>query len=63
MILVTGGAGYIGSHTYVQLLEAGHELVVFDDFSNSKPEALPRIEKITGHNQALHYSLLAAHLK
>jgi UDP-glucose 4-epimerase len=48
MILVTGGAGYIGSHTCVELLKAGHELVVFDNFSNSHPEALARVEKITG---------------
>ena len=47
-ILVTGGAGYIGSHTCVELLNAGHEIVVLDNFSNSKPEALRRIQKITG---------------
>ncbi|MGL6072223.1 UDP-glucose 4-epimerase GalE [Craterilacuibacter sp.] len=48
MILVTGGAGYIGSHTCVQLLQAGEQLVVLDNLSNSKPEALRRVEKITG---------------
>ncbi|MXR37639.1 UDP-glucose 4-epimerase GalE [Craterilacuibacter sinensis] len=48
MILVTGGAGYIGSHTCVQLLQAGQQLVVLDNLSNSKPEALRRVEKITG---------------
>lgn len=48
MILVTGGAGYIGSHTCVELLSAGHELVVFDNFCNSHPEALRRVERITG---------------
>lgn len=48
MILVTGGAGYIGSHTCVELLNAGYELVVFDNFCNSHPEALARVEKITG---------------
>ncbi|MDO5126098.1 MAG: SDR family NAD(P)-dependent oxidoreductase, partial [Ruminococcus sp.] len=47
-ILVTGGAGFIGSHTCVELLEAGYEIVVLDNFSNSKPEALNRIKKITG---------------
>ncbi|MBQ6674839.1 MAG: UDP-glucose 4-epimerase GalE [Ruminococcus sp.] len=47
-ILVTGGAGFIGSHTCVELLENGYEIVVFDNFSNSKPEALNRIKKITG---------------
>jgi UDP-glucose 4-epimerase len=49
-ILVTGGAGYIGSHTCVRLLEAGYEVVVLDNLSNSKPEALKRIQKITGKN-------------
>ncbi len=47
-ILVTGGAGYIGSHTCVQLIEAGHDVVVVDNFDNSNPEALHRVEKITG---------------
>lgn len=47
-ILVTGGAGYIGSHTCVELLKAGKEIVVLDNFSNSKPEALKRIEKTAG---------------
>lgn len=47
-ILVTGGAGYIGSHTCVELLNAGKEIVVLDNFVNSKPEALKRISDITG---------------
>ena len=47
-ILITGGAGYIGSHTCVELLKAGKEIVVADNFSNSKPEALKRIRKISG---------------
>ncbi|WP_333804633.1 UDP-glucose 4-epimerase GalE [Sulfurospirillum sp.] len=47
-VLVTGGAGYIGSHTCVELLNVGYDLVVFDNFSNSTPEVLKRIEKITG---------------
>lgn len=47
-ILVTGGAGFIGSHTCVELLNAGYDIVVMDNFSNSKPEALNRIKKITG---------------
>ncbi|WAJ69034.1 UDP-glucose 4-epimerase GalE [Catenovulum adriaticum] len=45
-ILVTGGAGYIGSHTTIDLIEAGHEVVVVDNLVNSKPEALKRVEKI-----------------
>lgn len=48
MILVTGGAGYIGSHTCVELLNAGFDVTVFDNFSNSHPEALARVERITG---------------
>ncbi len=47
-ILVTGGAGYIGTHTLVELLNAGFEVVVLDNFSNSKPEALENVKKITG---------------
>lgn len=47
-VLVTGGAGFIGSHTAVELLEAGKEIVIIDNFSNSKPEALEAIKKITG---------------
>ncbi|WP_135553794.1 UDP-glucose 4-epimerase GalE [Paenibacillus cymbidii] len=47
-ILVTGGAGYIGSHTCVELLDAGFEVIVVDNFSNSKSVVLNRIESITG---------------
>ena len=47
-ILVTGGMGYIGSHTVVQLYEAGYEPIIVDNLVNSKPEVLNRIEKITG---------------
>ena len=47
-ILVTGGAGFIGSHTVVELLNAGKEIVIIDDFSNSKPEVLDKIKEITG---------------
>ena len=46
-ILLAGGAGYIGSHTAVELLQAGHEVIVVDDYSNSCPESLKRVEKIT----------------
>ena len=47
-ILVTGGAGYIGSHTCVEMLNAGHEIVIVDNFYNSCPEALNRIRELTG---------------
>ena len=52
-IFVTGGAGYIGSHTCVELLNAGHDVCVFDNFSNSQPEALVRVERITGKKPTL----------
>lgn len=47
-VLVTGGAGYIGSHTVVELLNSGKDVVIIDNFSNSKPEVLENIKKITG---------------
>ncbi len=47
-ILVTGGAGYIGSHTCVELQQSGYDVVVIDNLSNSNPESLKRVEKITG---------------
>lgn len=53
-ILVTGGAGFIGSHTCVELLNAGYDIVVMDNFCNSKPEALNRIKKITGKDFAFY---------
>ena len=43
-VLVSGGAGYIGSHTVLALIEAGHDVVVVDDFSNSKPTVVGRME-------------------
>jgi UDP-glucose 4-epimerase len=52
-VLVTGGAGYIGSHTCVELLAAGHELVVVDNLSNSKPAALERVQQLSG--RSLHF--------
>lgn len=48
MIFVTGGAGYIGSHTCVELLQAGHQVTVFDNLSNASAESLARVERITG---------------
>ena len=53
-VLVTGGAGYIGGHTCVELLNAGHEVVVIDNFVNSKPEALDNIRKTTGRDLAFY---------
>ena len=47
-VLVTGGAGYIGSHTCVELLEQGRDVVVVDNLSNSCRESLKRVEEITG---------------
>ncbi|EGD47453.1 UDP-glucose 4-epimerase [Ruminiclostridium papyrosolvens DSM 2782] len=49
-VLVTGGAGYIGTHTCVELLEAGFEVIVADNLCNSKETAIERVEKITGKN-------------
>lgn len=51
-VLVTGGAGYIGSHTCVQLLEAGYDIVVIDNLSNSKMEAVRRVKELTGKDFA-----------
>lgn len=48
MILVTGGTGYIGSHTVVELMAAGYEVLIIDNLSNSKPSVLDRIERIAG---------------
>lgn len=53
-ILVTGGAGYIGSHTCVELLNAGHEVVVVDNLYNSKEESLRRVQEITGKSLTFH---------
>ena len=47
-VLVTGGTGFIGSHTCVELLNAGYEVVVADNYCNSSPEAIRRVEEITG---------------
>jgi len=49
-VLVTGGTGYIGSHTVVELLAAGHEVLIVDNYSNSKPRVLDRLKEITGQD-------------
>ena len=53
-ILVTGGAGYIGSHTVVELLNSGYEVVVVDNLSNSSEKSLKRVEKITGKSVSFY---------
>lgn len=53
-ILVTGGAGYIGSHTTVELLQAGYDVVVVDNFCNSHPEVLNRIQTLTGKSPVFY---------
>ena len=47
-ILITGGCGYIGSHTCVEMLHAGYDIVVLDNYYNSKPEALKRVKELSG---------------
>ena len=58
-ILVTGGAGYIGSHTCVELLEHGFDVVVVDNLSNSKIESIRRVERITGRSVRFHQADIA----
>lgn len=53
-VLVSGGAGYIGSHTVIRLIEAGHDVVVVDDFSNAKPTVVGRLEGLTGTSIPVH---------
>lgn len=54
-VLLTGGAGYIGSHTAVELINAGHEPVIADNFSNSSPAIIDRLRAITGKDIPLYY--------
>ena len=58
-ILVTGGTGFIGSHTTVELQNAGYEVVIIDNLSNSKADVVDGIEKITGVRPALKRSTAA----
>ncbi len=53
-VLVTGGAGYIGSHTVIQLVAAGHDVLIVDNFSNAKPAVVHRLESITGVKLPVH---------
>jgi len=53
-ILVTGGAGYIGSHTCVELLQAGEDIVLLDNFSNAKPQVVNRIKELSGRDFPLY---------
>ena len=53
-ILVTGGTGFIGSHTCVELLDAGYEVVIIDNLYNSKREVAQRIEQISGHHVSFY---------
>ncbi|HWC23161.1 MAG TPA: UDP-glucose 4-epimerase GalE [Flexivirga sp.] len=53
-VLVSGGAGYIGSHTVLALLDSGHDVVIVDDFANSKPTVLGRLEALSGKTIPLH---------
>ena len=53
-ILVTGGLGFIGSHTVVELYESGHDVVIVDNLYNSKIEVLDKLEKLTGHKSKFY---------
>src|SRR6478735_5313626 len=62
-VLVSGGAGYIGSHTVVQLVAAGHEVLIVDNFGNSKPTVVNRLEALTGTHLEVHSFDLRDHDK
>ena len=53
-VLVTGGAGYIGSHTCIKLVDAGYDVIVVDNFSNSHPKSLKRVEELSGQSLEFH---------
>jgi UDP-glucose 4-epimerase len=53
-VLVTGGAGFIGSHTVIQLVAAGHDVLIVDNFTNAKRSVMPRLESITGRHLPIH---------
>ena len=55
-ILLTGGAGYIGSHTIIELSNAGHSVVVVDNLSNSNPIAIERVKEIIGNQQRVTWA-------
>ena len=60
-ILLAGGAGYIGSHTAVELLNAGYDVIVADNYANSSPESIRRVEKITGKSVKLYEADVSDH--
>ena len=62
-LLITGGAGFIGSHTCLVLLQAGHRLVVLDDFSNSSPIALERVGELAEAEAAARLTLLQGDIR
>ena len=61
-VLVTGGAGFIGSHTVVQLLEGGYQVVVVDDLSNSSAVAIDRVKTIVGNEAAKNLTFYEANV-
>ena len=62
-LLITGGAGFIGSHTCLVLLEAGHQLVVLDNFANSSPESLRRVQELAGPSAADHLRVVEGDIR
>ena len=62
-LLITGGAGFIGSHTALVLLEAGHQLVVLDSYANSSPEALRRVAELAGPEAATRLQVIEGDIR